>query len=47
MLPKEHTNFPLYYSQEELAELRGSHFLEQLEQKRSDIRRDYQTILEC
>ncbi|MBS1890050.1 MAG: hypothetical protein JST59_02055 [Actinobacteria bacterium] len=47
MLPREHRHFPLYYSQEELAELKGSYFLEQLEQKRSDIRRDYHTIVEC
>lgn len=46
VLPKEHPSFPIYYSQAEMDELRGSHFYEQVEQKRLEIRRDYDTIRE-
>lgn len=43
-LPKEVKNFPLYYGEELLAELKGTTFLEALLNKKEDIEEDYETI---
>mgnify|MGYP003692048945 CR=1 FL=1 len=45
MLPEKYETFPINYTDEEMKELEGSPFEEQLEQKITDIEKDYSTII--
>jgi protein-histidine N-methyltransferase len=44
-LPRDFSHFPLNYPPELLGELAGTCFLEQLEHKRADMRKDYQAVV--
>lgn len=44
ILPKSFENFPIFYTAEEKEYLKGSPFLNQVEEKIEDIKQDYQTI---
>jgi histone-lysine N-methyltransferase SETD3 len=44
ILPKDYTNFPIFFTDEELKLFTGSPFLANIFEKRDDIRRDYEHI---
>jgi hypothetical protein len=44
-LPKGFSHFPVNYPQALLAELEGTCFLQQIEHKKYDMHRDYQSVL--
>lgn len=44
ILPKDHRAFPINYTVEELQELAGSAFLEQIKEKVYDLKRDYDYV---
>jgi len=44
VLPKDYGNFPVFYTPEEKAWLKGSPFLAQIEEKIEDIRTDYDLL---
>jgi histone-lysine N-methyltransferase SETD3 len=44
ILPKDYSNFPIFFTDEELCLLEGSPFLQQIIEKKIDIRRDYDKI---
>lgn len=46
ILPKDYTNFPIFYTQEELDLLKGSPFLSTILDKKDDIKKDYDKICE-
>ena len=46
LLPKKFTNFPIFYSENELKYLIGSPFLNQIFDKKSDIKKDYLKLCE-
>ena len=46
LLPKNFSNFPIFYTDEELNYLIGSPFLNQIIDKKNDIKKDYLTICE-
>jgi histone-lysine N-methyltransferase SETD3 len=41
ILPKDYSSFPIFYTDEELTALEGSPFLQQILEKKEDMRRDY------
>jgi len=45
ILPKDYSNFPVFFNEEELKLLEGSPFLLQIKNKIKDIRADYDAIL--
>jgi histone-lysine N-methyltransferase SETD3 len=45
ILPKSYSNFPIFFSEEEKSWLKGSPFLNLINDKKSDILADYKTIL--
>jgi histone-lysine N-methyltransferase SETD3 len=47
LLPQDLGNFPVFFSEETLAWLKGSFFYEQVLEKREDIVRDYRLICEA
>ena len=47
ILPKLYINFPVFYKAEEMKELEGSPFLDQIKQKTMDIRSDYDSIIKA
>jgi histone-lysine N-methyltransferase SETD3 len=44
ILPKGYSNFPIFFSDEELCLLAGSHFLMNILEKKEGIRKDYERI---
>lgn len=44
ILPKDHSSFPINYTNEELTELVGSPFLIQIHEKVYDLKKDYDKI---
>lgn len=46
ILPKSFENFPIFFDEEEKEWLKGSPFLQQVEEKIDDISQDYSTICE-
>jgi histone-lysine N-methyltransferase SETD3 len=44
ILPKDYSNFPIFFSDEELGLLAGSPFLMNILEKKEDIRKDYERI---
>jgi len=44
MLPKSTSNFPIFFTEEEDKWLEGSPFLDQVKEKREDVKKDYNTI---
>ena len=47
ILPKNMTNFPIFFTPEEKEYLKGSPFLDQVEEKIEDIKKDYDSICEA
>ena len=46
LLPKEYSNFPVFYKKEELEYLKGSPFYDQILEKKEDMKNDYNKICE-
>ena len=46
LLPKDFSNFPIFYKKEELEYLKGSPFLEQIIEKKEDMKNDYNKLCE-
>ena len=46
LLPNDFSNFPIFYTQEELDLLKGSPFLKQISTKKDDIKYDYNKLCE-
>lgn len=46
VLPTDCSNFPIFYSAEEMKELKGSPLLEAVEIKRSEIESDLRSLME-
>jgi histone-lysine N-methyltransferase SETD3 len=46
ILPKDYTNFPIFFDEEELNLLKGSPFLNTILEKKEDIEKDYKRICE-
>ena len=46
LLPKDFSNFPIFYKTNELEYLKGSPFLEQIMEKKEDMKNDYNKICE-
>jgi histone-lysine N-methyltransferase SETD3 len=44
ILPKNFDNFPIFFNEEEKAMLKGSPFLDQVQEKIEDIKTDYDLI---
>lgn len=44
MMPKDYSNFPFYYKDKEIALLKGSPFVAQIIEKRTDMKRDYDQL---
>ena len=44
ILPKQYTNFPIFFTDEEKKGLKGSPFLDQINEKIEDIKTDYDLI---
>jgi len=44
ILPKDFSSFPIFYTDEEFAALEGSSFLQQILEKKEDMKRDYNKI---
>lgn len=44
-LPKNLTNFPIYFGNELLEELKGTYFLTLINRKKADIEEDYRLII--
>lgn len=44
ILPKDYSNFPIFYTEEELTLLEGSPFLNMILDKKEDIKKDYDDI---
>lgn len=44
ILPKDYSNFPIFFTDEELKLLKGSPFLTTLTEKKEDIKKDYQRL---
>ena len=46
LLPKDYTNFPIFYKNNELEYLKGSPFYAQILEKKEDIKKDYNKLCE-
>ena len=46
LLPKDYSNFPIFYKNNELEYLKGSPFLEQIKEKKEDMKNDYNKLCE-
>jgi len=46
ILPKDYTNFPIFFNEKELNMLKGSPFLNTILEKKEDIQKDYKRICE-
>jgi len=46
LLPKDFSNFPIFYTNKELEYLKGSPFLSQILEKKEDMKNDYQKLCE-
>ena len=46
LLPKDFSNFPIFYTNKELENLKGSPFLSQILEKKEDMKNDYNKICE-
>ena len=46
LLPKDYSNFPIFYKKNELEYLKGSPFLEQITEKKEDMKSDYNKLCE-
>ena len=46
LLPKDYNNFPIFYKKIELEYLKGSPFLEQIKEKKEDMKNDYNKLCE-
>ncbi len=46
LLPKDYSNFPIFYKKNELDYLRGSPFLDQIIEKKEDMKNDYNKLCE-
>lgn len=46
-LPTDFSSFPFKYSEELLKELKGTHFLDMLEHKKAEMRKDYDAVVTC
>ena len=44
IIPKDYTNFPIFFSEEDLNLLKGSPFLQTILEKKDDIEKDYKRI---
>lgn len=44
ILPKDYSNFPIFYKEEELNLLKGSPFLSTILEKKEEIKKDYEKI---
>lgn len=44
VLPTQYPSFPVFYKEEELAELEGSSFLYMIKERVTDLRKDYETV---
>ena len=44
IIPKDYTNFPIFYTEDELKLLEGSPFLNTIIEKKEDIKKDYENI---
>lgn len=45
MMPQDVSNFPIYYGQREYELLKGTSFVNQLEEKKKEIHKDYETLI--
>ena len=46
LLPKDYSNFPIFYKKSELEYLKGSPFLDQILEKKEDMKNDYNKLCE-
>ena len=46
LLPKDYSNFPIFYTNKELEYLKGSPFLSQIREKKKDMKNDYNKLCE-